>query len=150
MIRGDECHIYSLGGSLRVPTSEDGTTVHKLEPQSAFGKHPEYIPPEVFRNEAFDGFAVDLWAAGVMLYLMLFGDAMMFSAPIPEDPKFQEMCLAGHLKNVVEKFQASVPDQKPVSDEAIDLLQSMLRADPEDRLTLAEVQDHPWVKASLK
>lgn len=145
LMRGAECHLSSLRHSLRVPTSEDGSTVHKLEPQAFFGKKPENIAPEVFRNESFDGFAVDLWAAGVMLYIMLFGNDMMFSAPIPEDPKFQEMCVAGNLKSVVDKFQALVSDQTPVGDEAIDLLQSMLRADPAERLTLAEVQAHPWV-----
>ena len=148
LIRGEECHISSLKSCLRVPTSDDGNTVHKLEPQLTVGKDPRYVSPEVFRNVAFDGYAVDLWAAGVVLFFMLFGDTMMFSAPIPEDPMFQEVCVAGHLKAVVDKHQALVPDQAPVSDEAIDLLQSMLRADPVDRPTLAEVQGHPWITSS--
>ena len=78
---------------------------------------------------------------------MLFGNAMAFAAPIPEDPKFQEICMNGNLKAVVDKFQALVPDQKPVGDEAIDLLQKMLRADPAERLTLAQLRDHPWMKS---
>jgi serine/threonine protein kinase len=148
LVRGDECIISSLGWALRVPTSDDGSEVYLLEPQSACGKKPEYIAPEVFRGEPFDGFAVDLWAAGVVLYLMLFGNDMLFAAPIPEDPKFQEICVHGHLKAVVDKFQALAPDSvKPVSDQAIDLLQNMLRADPAERLTLEEVQEHPWMKA---
>jgi len=145
LIRGDVCYISSLGLSLRVPVSEDGTVL-KLMPQAVCGKKPEYIAPEVFQNEPFDGYAVDLWAAGVMLCQMLFGGDVMFSAPIPEDPKFQEICIHGHLKAVVDKFQALVTDQKAVSDAAIDLLQSMLRADPAERLTLSEVQEHPWFK----
>jgi len=137
LVRGDQCLISSLGWSLRVPTSEDGSVVHLLEPQSACGKKPEYIAPEVFRNETFDGYAVDLWSAGIILYLMLFGSEMLFAAPIPEDPKFQEICMHGHLKTVVDKFQALNSAEKPVSDEAIDLLQGLLRADPTKRLTLA-------------
>ena len=147
LIRGDQCLISSLGWSLRVPTSEDGSVIHLIEPQSACGKKPEYIAPEAFRNDAFDGYAVDLWAAGVILYIMLFGSDMLFAAPIPEDPKFQEICVHGHLKTVVDKFQALMPGEKPVSDEAIDLLQSMLRADQSERLTLAQVQDHAWMKS---
>lgn len=147
LMRGDQCLISSLGWSLRVPVSEDGKVVHLLEPQSACGKKPEYVAPEVFQNDAFDGYAVDLWAAGVVLYLMLFGGNMLFAAPIPEDPRFQEICVHGNLKAVVEKFQALTPDDKPVSEEAIDLLQGMLRADPKDRLTLSQVKDHAWVKS---
>lgn len=147
LVRGDECYISSLGWALRVPTSEDGTEIHLIEPQSACGKKPEYIAPEVFRSEPFDGFAVDLWASAVILYLMLFGSDMLFAAPIPEDPKFQEICVNGHLKAVVDKFQALATDVKPVSEQAISLLQSMLRADPAERLTLAEVLEHPWMKA---
>lgn len=121
--------------------------VYLLEPQSACGKKPAYIAPEVFRNDPFDGYAVDLWAAGVVLYQMLFGSDMLFAAPIPEDPKFQEICVHGHLKQVVDKYQALIPDEKPVSDEAIDLLQSMLRADPAARLTLYQIQNHSWMKS---
>lgn len=147
LMRGDQCLISSLGWSLRVPTSEDGSVVHLLEPQSACGKKPEYIAPEVFRNEPFDGYAVDLWAAGVILYLMLLGSDMLFAAPIPEDPKFQEICVHGHLKAVVEKFQALNSDENPVSADAIDLLQGLLQADPAKRLTLAQVKEHAWMKS---
>merc|ERR1712194_919376 len=103
---------------------------------------------EVFRNEPFDGYAVDLWSAGIILYLMLFGSEMLFAAPIPEDPKFQEICMHGHLKTVVDKLQALNSAEKPVSDEAIDLLQGLLRADPTKRLTLAQVKEHAWMKSS--
>jgi serine/threonine-protein kinase SRK2 len=149
LVRGDECLISSLGFSLRIPTSENGNVLHLIEPQLACGKRPEYVAPEIFKSQAFDGFIVDLWAVGVILYKLLFGSDMLFSAAIPEDPKFQDICLRGNLKSVVDKFHALIPDEKPVSDDAIDLLQSMLRAEPADRLTLAQIKDHPWMKASV-
>ena len=145
-MRGNECLISSLGSALRVPTGEDGNTLHLIEPQETCGKRPQYIAPELFRNDPFDGYAIDLWAAGVMLYLMLFGLEAFFSAPIPEDPVYQEICINGHLKQVAEKAQALMADQKAVSEEAIDLLQNILREDPADRLTLAEVKNHAWLK----
>ncbi|CAB9520298.1 activated protein kinase catalytic subunit alpha-1 [Seminavis robusta] len=146
LIRGEHCHISSLGWCVRIPTSEDGSVRHLIEPSWGCGKQPEYVAPELFLNQPFDGFAVDIWAAGVMLYLLLFGGDMLFAAPIPEDPKFQEMCVRGNLKSVVDKFQALIPSEKPVSEEAIDLVQNMLLADPAKRLTLSQIQDHPWVK----
>lgn len=144
LLRGDECQIASLGLALRLPTQ--GDVVHLIEPQGVCGKKPQYIAPEMFRNDPFDGYAVDLFAAGVILLLMLFGLEACFSAPIPEDPKFQEICVKGNMKIVAEKAKTLLPHQKPVSAEAIDLLQSMLRLDPTQRLTLFQIQNHAWIK----
>merc|ERR1711971_56514 len=44
-----------------------------IRPQGTCGKWI-YMSPEIYRNEEpFDGFAVDMWAAGVILFLMLTG-----------------------------------------------------------------------------
>lgn len=158
-MRGDECHISSFSWALRVPTGTDNEeVVHLIEPQAACGRKPQFVAPEVFKGEPFDGYAIDLWAAGVILFVMLLGPDALFYAPMPEDPKFYEMCVQGHLKSVVEKMEAlrsstesgDNNDQesglKPVSSEALDLLQRMLRADPADRLTLGQVKDHAWMK----
>jgi serine/threonine protein kinase len=41
--------------------------------QGQCGK-PNYISPEVVLNmESFDGFAADLWACGIILFIMLVG-----------------------------------------------------------------------------
>jgi serine/threonine protein kinase len=45
---------------------------HLIQPQGTCGKWI-YMSPEIHKNEAFDGYAVDMWAAGVILFLMLTG-----------------------------------------------------------------------------
>jgi len=106
-------------------------------PQGTCGKH-NYMSPEIFLNrEPFDGFAVDLWAAGVILYIMLTGFPPYDQAN-RSDQRF-DLIVNGNLVRQLKSWGIHL------SDEAGDLLQRMLQLDPRRRLTLAEVMAHPWV-----
>ena len=114
-----------------------GTTRRLMKPQGVCGKH-NYMSPEVFANtEPFDGFAIDLWAAGVILYIMLTGFPPYDQAS-RADQRF-DLIINGRLVDQLRNWDIQI------SDEAGDLLQSMLLLDPRDRLTLADVMAHPWV-----
>jgi serine/threonine protein kinase len=96
------------------------------------------MSPEVFANtDDFDGFAIDLWAAGVILYIMLTGFPPYDQASIT-DKRF-ELIVTGRLVEQLHNWDIFV------SDEAGDLLQNMLLLDPCERLTLAQAMAHPWV-----
>ncbi len=101
------------------------------------GKH-NYMSPEIFQNRtSFDGFGVDLWAAGVILYIMLTGFPPYDHATLA-DQRF-EIIVEGQLMEQLRMWDINL------SDDAGDLLQTMLQLNPQDRLTLGEVMDHPWV-----
>ena len=53
---------------------------------------PEYIAPEIFKDEGYEGFSCDIWSAGVTLYYMLAG-VQPFKANKIEDLK--EIILKG-------------------------------------------------------
>jgi len=132
-----------LATALRIPTVQGTGTPHMIEPQPPCASNPQFVAPELLKNEAFDGYAVDLWAAGVMLYTMLLGSEALFVAPVIEDRKFKQICVDGGLRKL---YQKRLPVEKTtISDEAIELLQGMLRADPMARMCLSDVQKHPWV-----
>lgn len=60
--------IIDFGLALRVPQGADGEAL-PLSPQEVCGKR-FYMAPEVMsRSGTFDGFAVDVWACGVMLFV---------------------------------------------------------------------------------
>ena len=84
-----------------------------------------------------DGFAVDLWSVGVILYIMLTG-FHPYDQASRIDPRYQSIT-DGYLVEQLEAWGVTL------SSEAGDLLQAMLQEDPRARLTLAEVMTHPWV-----
>eukprot|EP00565_Helicotheca_tamesis_P002676 CAMPEP_0185730532 /NCGR_PEP_ID=MMETSP1171-20130828/10173_1 /TAXON_ID=374046 /ORGANISM="Helicotheca tamensis, Strain CCMP826" /LENGTH=390 /DNA_ID=CAMNT_0028399603 /DNA_START=119 /DNA_END=1288 /DNA_ORIENTATION=- len=139
--------IIDMGMCLRVPFGGDdddsitdvsaGTLRRLMTPQGQCGK-PNYISPEVLKNtDSFDGFAIDVWAAGIILFIMLVG-LPPFEWANREDPRFR-MITGGGLMRMLTQWQ------RPISPEAGDLLQRMLREDPRERLSLVEIMDHAWV-----
>jgi serine/threonine protein kinase len=98
-----------------------------------------YAAPEVIgKKEVVDAFAIDLWSAGVVLFVMLVGLAP-FKWAHPTDKRYSKISKGG-LKDLMDTLDI------PLSPEASDLLQGFFWADPRRRLTLAEVMEHPWVQ----
>eukprot|EP00549_Striatella_unipunctata_P021161 CAMPEP_0118702630 /NCGR_PEP_ID=MMETSP0800-20121206/18003_1 /TAXON_ID=210618 ORGANISM="Striatella unipunctata, Strain CCMP2910" /NCGR_SAMPLE_ID=MMETSP0800 /ASSEMBLY_ACC=CAM_ASM_000638 /LENGTH=155 /DNA_ID=CAMNT_0006603863 /DNA_START=163 /DNA_END=630 /DNA_ORIENTATION=- len=137
-----------MGMCLRVPYSDPlnegavtdvtmGRIRRLMKRQGVCGKH-NYMSPEVFANtDDFDGFAIDLWAAGVVLYIMLTGFPPYDQASVT-DQRF-ELIVTGRLVEQLETWEIFL------STEAGHLLQNMLHLNPRNRFTLAQVMDHPWV-----
>lgn len=149
LVDADNCLVIDMGMCLRVPYNDpdnpgtgvtDVTRGHLrrlMRPQGTCGKH-NYMSPEVYENTSdFDGFAIDLWAAGVILYIMLTGFPPYDQAS-RSDLRF-ELIVTGRLNEQLRNWDIIL------TDEAGDLMQKMLRMDPRNRLTLAQVMSHPWV-----
>lgn len=142
--------VIDLGMCIRIPYNSRsgipeevvdvsiGTLRKLIYPQGQCGK-PNYISPEILANiEPFDGFAIDIWAAGIVLFIMLVG-LPPFELASHDDPRFR-LISRGGLRQLIEQWQ------RPISPDAIDLLQNMLRENPRDRLSLFQVMDHPWCR----
>ena len=145
----DHLVLIDLGMSLRVPYSDPnnyGGTVDVSEGQGrrliqaqGQGGKLMYLAPEVLeRDEGFDGFAIDLWASGVVLFIILVGLAP-FKWAQSTDKRYAKIS-KGNLREMMHGLNI------PISDEACDLLQNMFWRDPAQRLTLAQVEQHPWVR----
>lgn len=78
-----------------------------------------------------------MWAAGVILYIMLTGFPPYDQAS-RTDQRF-ELIVSGKLVKQLKNWGINL------SEDAGNLLQSMLQLKPKDRLTLAQVMAHPWV-----
>ena len=138
------CKIIDFGMSIRLPPSQrsvassSSSSVSKIPPQGVCGKQ-HYVSPEVIQNkEAFDGLASDIWALGVMLFILLAGFPPLDAAS-PIDPRF-DLLRQGHLSTMMAQWGV------PVEAEAMDLISRMLREDPSDRLRIDEILRHPWLQ----
>ena len=106
-----------------------------LQPGDVMYEHcgtPAYIAPEIFKDEGYEGFACDVWSAGVTLYYMLAG-VQPFKASKIEDLK--EIILKGKFEPIED-----------VSKDANDLIKGMLQLNPNKRLTVEQILKHPWLK----
>lgn len=147
--------IVDLGRSMRIPYNDpsnfgcitgetEGTTRRLVQLLSQdFDNYPAeslmFLPPEVVENEdAFDGFAADLWAAGVTLFILLVGMAPFKSAHY-WDAAYAQIS-SGNLEGLLQSLNIRL------SEEATSLLQNLFWRDPRDRLTLAQIMNHAWVK----
>eukprot|EP00541_Cyclophora_tenuis_P011135 CAMPEP_0116554528 /NCGR_PEP_ID=MMETSP0397-20121206/7643_1 /TAXON_ID=216820 /ORGANISM="Cyclophora tenuis, Strain ECT3854" /LENGTH=391 /DNA_ID=CAMNT_0004079701 /DNA_START=123 /DNA_END=1295 /DNA_ORIENTATION=+ len=147
LVNDENCLIIDMGMCLRVPYTDpqnprgrldvsQGTMRRLMKPQGVCGKH-NYMSPEVYADtDNFDGFAIDLWAAGVILYIMLTGFPPYDQASMT-DQRF-ELIVNGRLMEQLHNWDIFL------SDDAGDLMQKMLQLKPRDRLTLAEIMSHPW------
>lgn len=117
--------------------SRRGRPRQLIQPQGTCGKWI-YMSPEIYQNsDPFDGYAVDMWAAGVILFLMLTGFPPWERA-CPTDERFHYMT-AGYLVQMLTEWEIGL------SSDSLDLLQRMLFLDPKDRLSLDQVRAHPWM-----
>eukprot|EP00980_Cylindrotheca_fusiformis_P011748 scaffold2794_cov100-Cylindrotheca_fusiformis.AAC.6 len=103
---------------------------------------PGYVAPEILTSSSGAGYGnrVDVFSAGVILYVMLCGYEPFYGE--------SELALIEANKRAIVDFPEG--DWQDVSDEARDLIQQMLKADPMERISAREALEHPWVVAFRK
>ncbi|KAI4101471.1 MAG: hypothetical protein L6R37_004946 [Teloschistes peruensis] len=118
-----EIKISDFGWSVHAPNNRRNTMCGTLD----------YLPPEMIKpgsQENYYNEKVDLWSLGVLTYEFLVGEA-----PFEDTPVMTQRRIA--------RGEMTVPNF--VSSEAKNLILRLLVLDPEKRITLDEVQQHPWV-----
>ena len=92
---------------------------------------PAYIAPEILLNQGYEGFGVDIWSAGVVLYAMLGGTVPFKGNNINE---LHDLIIKGEFKPL-----------KEISPEATHLIKSILEVDPKKRISTEDILVHPWL-----
>ena len=91
---------------------------------------PSYAAPEIICCPLYDGFKVDIWCSGIILYAMVCGylpfegdnNDILFKNILDCDPEFPDF----------------------LSDMSIDLILKILNPNPEKRITIEEIKKHKF------
>ena len=131
------CKIIDFGMCLRFPTDALGNFL-PISQVPPCGKK-SYLPPEIYMQspEIFIGSSADVWSIGTILCMLLLGGPL-FSAPAILCKLYRRF-FQGDFRVILERWKISL------SDEAIDLIQRILRVKPEDRPSLTEIRQHAWL-----
>uniref|UniRef100_A0A8C4NWU2 Serine/threonine-protein kinase DCLK2 n=1 Tax=Dicentrarchus labrax TaxID=13489 RepID=A0A8C4NWU2_DICLA len=97
---------------------------------------PTYVAPEIVAETGY-GLKVDIWAAGVITYILLCGFPPFRGSGEDQEALFEQI-----LRGLLD-FPASYWDN--VSDTAKALITGMLQVEVDQRYTAVQVLDHPWV-----
>ena len=117
---------------------------------------PMYMAPEIILNSkknGYKGYPVDIWSAGICLYIMLSGTLPFNYKNNDKNKEKYEMNnnSISLSNNYNYDLQYSIVNKNPkkikkISSEARDLLHGLLNKDPNERLTIDEILNHPWLK----
>uniref|UniRef100_A0A669DBS6 Serine/threonine-protein kinase DCLK2 n=1 Tax=Oreochromis niloticus TaxID=8128 RepID=A0A669DBS6_ORENI len=97
---------------------------------------PTYVAPEIIAESGY-GLKVDIWAAGVITYILLCGFPPFRSENNQQEDLFDQI-LRGRLD-----FPSPYWDN--ITDSAKELIGKMLQVNAEARYTAQDVLSHPWV-----
>ncbi|OAF71932.1 hypothetical protein A3Q56_00289 [Intoshia linei] len=115
-----EVKIADFGWSIHAPSSKRDTLCGTLD----------YLPPEMVKNERHDE-NVDIWSLGVLCFEFLAGYAPFESETNPET--------YNKITNLIYRFPHHV------SLEAKKLISSLLKINPEERISLEDTRKHEWI-----
>ena len=109
-----------------------------LENRSTFCGTVEYMAPEIVGSENYD-YSVDIWSLGILLYELLYGHSPF---------------KASNTKNVIlniKTHELTYDDKnKLISKSCKDLIQKLLDSNPQKRLKIKDILEHPFVKKHSK
>lgn len=122
-----------LGRRQGAPPAPPGGSSWRGRRSPAAARLPAGAPPPPVRRY---GPACDLWSCGVVLHMLLSGEAPFERSSQPR--QLRAICAGA--------YDLSGASWRGVSAEARDLVSRLLVVDPDQRLTAAHALQHPWLR----
>ncbi|XP_017485604.1 PREDICTED: serine/threonine-protein kinase GL21140-like [Rhagoletis zephyria] len=112
-----------------------GLACEVTEPLYAVCGTPTYVAPEILMETGY-GLKIDVWAAGIILYILLCGFPPFVSPDNQQEPLFDAI--------ISGVYEFPEPYWSDIGDGVRDLIANMLQSDPEVRFTSEDILDHYW------
>jgi serine/threonine protein kinase len=100
---------------------------------------PEYLAPEMIQQRGHTE-KLDIWCTGVLMFELLTGKTPFLPQTQAKDQRELQYNLQ---KRILEGKIVFPPDYSPL---AKDLTQKLLKVEPKDRISIADIKNHPWFK----
>ena len=119
---------------------------------------PSYASPEIIKGEIYNGFKIDVWASGIILFAMLCGYLPFDDDEEEEkedDSKNKKYFSQSNTNSKEEKsedneilfqkiLEGKIEFPEYLSENAVDLIKKMLVVDPEDRIEIKDIIKHKF------
>ncbi|XP_031178926.1 MAP kinase-activated protein kinase 2 [Sander lucioperca] len=104
---------------------------------------PYYVAPEVLGPEKYDK-SCDMWSLGVIMYILLCGYPPFYSN--------HGLAISPGMKKRIRmgQYEFPNPEWSDVSEEAKQLIRTLLKTEPTQRMTITEFMNHPWINQSME
>jgi len=138
-IKPENLLVIDLLHSKSLKLADFGLAVVVREPLFTVCGTPTYVAPEILAETGY-GVKVDVWAVGVILYILLCGFPPFSSRTNNQEELFDQI-LSG-------LFEFNSPDWDDISYPAKELISWSLVVDPLQRYSAKEILQHPWIVSS--
>uniref|UniRef100_A0A8C5E288 non-specific serine/threonine protein kinase n=1 Tax=Gouania willdenowi TaxID=441366 RepID=A0A8C5E288_GOUWI len=104
---------------------------------------PYYVAPEVLGPEKYDK-SCDMWSLGVIMYILLCGYPPFYSN--------HGLAISPGMKKRIRmgQYEFPNPEWSDVSEEAKQLIRTLLKTEPTQRMTITEFMNNPWINQSME
>lgn len=126
-------NILIENGSKKVKIIDFGFCCASKEKLKIFCGTPSYMSPEIVSKREYYGPPSDIWACGVLLYVLLCG-TYPFKSSFEKD-----------LFRKIKRGIFSFPSTPDLSSEVQDLIRKILITDPAKRPSASDILEHPWL-----
>ncbi|KAH0792247.1 phosphorylase b kinase gamma catalytic chain, liver/testis isoform isoform X2 [Histomonas meleagridis] len=136
-IKTENILVSGVNSSYPIITLSDFGLAARVEPGKKLDEYVgtlRFAAPEIINHIPYDK-SVDMWSLGVTMYTLLSG-----TSPFPITP---ESCLRRCIQKGAYFYPARI--WKGISSSAKNLIDSMIKVDPEQRITAEDALKHPWI-----
>ncbi|KAH8240279.1 hypothetical protein KR032_007970 [Drosophila birchii] len=123
------------GNVIELKLADFGLACEVTEPLYAVCGTPTYVAPEILLEVGY-GLKIDVWAAGIILYILLCGFPPFVALDNQQEPLFDAI--------ISGVYEFPDPYWSDIGNGVRDLIANMLQSDPDVRFTSEDILDHYW------